>query len=186
MDQPKRTTRRITVIPGSFQTRYVVLTACFFGSLSLLIFLDFKWFIQDSVLVNPTRPDLALIFENATWTFYLRFVLYMLSLVFFLYVLFHRLAGPVLRFSRLAKSVTEGDLTQRVSLRNHDGLKDLQIELNRMTDSLAETVKTDRAILGNTLHDLGELQNQNIPPEVRTKLQAIQLSLSTVLTRFKL
>jgi hypothetical protein len=55
-----------------------------------------------------------------------------------------------------------------------------------MTDSLAETLKADRAILGNTLHDLGELQKQTVSPEVRAKLEAIQLSLSTVLTRFKL
>ncbi|MBL8024130.1 MAG: hypothetical protein JNK54_07615 [Elusimicrobia bacterium] len=186
MDQQRHAARRQTVIPGSFQTRYVVLIVAFFGSLALLIFLDFKWFMQDSVLVNPTRPDLAKVFENATWTFFLRFALYLLSLVFFLYVLFNRLAGPVFRFSRLAKSVTEGDLTQRVSLRNDDGLKNLQDDLNQMTGSLAESIKADRALLGNALTELAELQKQNISPEIRSRLEAIQLSLANVRTRFKL
>lgn len=186
MDQLPRVRRRITIIKGSFQTPYVILTATFLGALTLLIFLDYSWFVQDSVLANPTRPDLAELFSKATWTFYLRFWLYLLSLIFFLYVLFHRLAGPVLRFQRLAKSVAEGDLTQRVHLRNFDGLKELQDDLNHMLESLTDALKKDRANVETAIRDLEGLKDQNLSPDIRTRLESIQSSLSAVFKTLKL
>ncbi len=178
--------RRITVIKGSFQTPYVLLTVGFFGALTLLIFLDFSWFMQDSVLINPTRPDLADVFSKATWTFYLRFALYILSLVFFLYVLLHRLAGPVLRFQRLANSVRDGDLTHRVRLRNYDGLKHLQDDMNQMMESLTGTLKVDRQNVERALKELDTMETQNLSPDVRARLESVQSSLSAVLKTLKL
>lgn len=186
MDKTAHIARRITVIKGSFQTPYVLLTVGFFGALTLLIFLDFSYFMQDSVLANPTRPDMAEIFSRATWTFYLRFGLYLLSLVFFLYVLFHRLAGPVLRFQRLANSVRDGDLTHRVRLRNYDGLKNLQDDMNHMMESLTTTLKVDRQNVEQALKELDRLENQNLSPEARTQLESVQSSLSAVLKTLKL
>jgi methyl-accepting chemotaxis protein len=186
MNDSSHPPRRITIIKGSFQTPYVLLTVGFFGMLTLLIFLDFSWFIQDSVLINPTRPDLADLFEKASWTFYMRFVLYILSLVFFLYVLFHRLAGPALRFKRLARSVSEGDLTQRIRLRNFDGFKDVQDELNLMVNSLAATVAADRDTVESAIKNLEILKDQNLPAEARTRLDAVRSSLSHVLKSFTL
>lgn len=185
MEQPPRVRRRITIIKGSFQTPYVLLTAGFFGALTLLIFLDFSWFVQDSVLGNPTRPDLAELFSKATWTFYLRFGLYLLSLIFFLYVLFHRLAGPVLRFQRLAKSVADGDLTQRVRLRDYDGLKELQDDMNRMLESLTNTLKIDRETVETAIKSLDEVKGQNLSSEVRARLGSIQTSLSALFKTLK-
>ncbi len=142
--------------------------------------------MQDSVLANPTRPDIAEVFSRATWTFYLRFGLYLLSLVFFLYVLFHRLAGPVLRFQRLANSVRDGDLTHRVRLRNYDGLKNLQDDMNHMMESLTTTLKVDRQNVEQALKELDRIENQDLAPEVRTQLESVQSSLSAVLKTLKL
>lgn len=186
MEQKSRIVRRTTVIKGSFQTPYVLLTVGFFGALTLLIFLDFSWFVQDSVLVNPTRPDLVELFTKASWTFYMRFVLYLLSLIFFLYVLLHRLAGPALRFKRLARSVSEGDLTQRVHLRNFDGLKDVQDDLNLMVDSLSNTIKADQETVETALRNLEGLKNQSLSPEEKNRLDSVRTSLSQVLKTFKL
>ncbi len=186
MDQKPRIARRITIIKGSFQTPYVFLTAGFFGALTLLIFLDFSYFMQDSILANPARPDLAEIFSKATWTFYLRFALYLLSLIFFLYVLLHRLAGPVLRFQRLAKSVREGDLTHRVRLRNYDGLKYLQDDINGMMEFLTCALKADRQNVENALKELERLENQPLSPDLRTSLESVKSSLSFVLKTLKL
>jgi HAMP domain-containing protein len=186
MSQTPYIARRITIIKGSFQTPYVLLTVGFFGALTLLIFLDFSWFMQDSILANPTRPDLAELFSKARWTFYLRFGLYLLSLVFFLYVLLHRLAGPVLRFQRLAKSVEGGDLTHRVRLRNYDGLKNLQDDINRMMESLTCTLKVDRQNVEIALKELDRLENQALSPEARTQLKSVQSSLAAVLKTLKL
>ncbi|MBK8575021.1 MAG: methyl-accepting chemotaxis protein [Elusimicrobia bacterium] len=186
MEQKPRVVRRITIIKGSFQTPYVLLTVGFFGALTLMIFLDYSWFVQDSVLTNPTRPDLTELFAKASWTFYMRFILYILSLVFFLYVLFHRLAGPALRFKRLARSVAEGDLTQRVHLRNFDGLKDVQDDLNLMMDSLAGTIKKDRETIGTALKNLDGLKDQTLSLDARVRLDSARTSLSQVLKSFKL
>lgn len=185
MEPSYRFPRRITMIKGSFQTRYVLVTSAFIGALTLLIFLDFSGVLQEAVLVNPARPDLADIFSKATWVFQLRFVLYLLSMVFFLYVLFHRLAGPVYRFQRLANSVTNGDLTARVQLRKNDGLKELQDDLNRMMESLTGTLKIDREKIETALQELEGLKDENLSSAVRTRLDSVQSSLSSVLKTLK-
>ncbi len=184
--EPKRIARRTTVIKGSFQSRYVLITVLFVGALTLMMFMDFYVFFSESVLVNPTRPDLTQIWNSALWGFALRFVLYILSLTFFLYVLFHRLAGPVLRFTRLARAVSALDLTHRVVLRDSDSMKDLQWELNAMMESLHGTVKADRLNIQKALGEVETLKKQNLPADARARLDSVYDVLSTTLKQFTL
>lgn len=183
---PPRSPRKVTVIPGSFQLRYVLLIVGFMAPLTLLIFTDVVWFIRDLLLVNPGRPDLELLMGRVAMAFYLRFALYILSVTFFLFVLFHRLAGPVLRFSRLAKSIVAGDLTQRVSLRKYDGFKGLQEELNRMADFLNQCLSDDRRNVQKAMDDLSRLKEKGLSPDARSLVDGVLSSLGSVTKQFKL
>ena len=139
-----------------------------------------------SVLVHPGRPDLELLLGKAAMAFYLRFTLYILSVTFFLFVLFHRLAGPVLRFSRLARSITAGDLTQRVTLRNYDALKSLQDDLNGMADFLNQAIADDRRNAQKARDDLARLKEMNISAEARSVIDDVRAALGAVSKKFKL
>ncbi|MBL0058710.1 MAG: hypothetical protein IPP35_06305 [Elusimicrobia bacterium] len=184
--EPTRIARRTTVIKGSFQSRYVLITVLFVGSLTLMMFMDLYGILSDSVLGNPTRPDLAQVWDSALRGFALRFVLYILSVTFFLYVLLHRLAGPVLRFTRLARAVSALDLTHRVVLRETDSMKDLQGELNAMMESLHSAVKTDQLNIQKALGEVEILKKQNLPADARARLDSVYEVLSTTLKKFTL
>lgn len=74
-------------------------------------------------------------------------LLYALNLVG-VYLLFvyhsHRIAGPVYRFADALKRIGDGDLTQRVVLREHDFLKGFGADINRMAQDQTAAVQALR------------------------------------------
>lgn len=52
----------------------------------------------------------------------------------------HRIAGPLFQIERVLKSIGEGDLTSRVSLRHKDELKDLAMSINKMVAELSDKI----------------------------------------------
>lgn len=49
----------------------------------------------------------------------------------------HKIAGPIFRFEKDIKRVSNGDLTVRINLRKKDQLKDMALALNQMVQSLS-------------------------------------------------
>ncbi|MBS0618482.1 MAG: methyl-accepting chemotaxis protein [Spirochaetes bacterium] len=59
-----------------------------------------------------------------------------------LFVLFsHKIAGPIMRIERTFEEVLSGDLTQRITLRQGDELKDTADHVNTMLDGLESRIK---------------------------------------------
>jgi len=59
-----------------------------------------------------------------------------------LFVLFsHKIAGPIMRIERTFEEVLGGDLTQRITLRQGDELKDTADHVNSMLDGLESRIK---------------------------------------------
>ena len=59
-------------------------------------------------------------------------------------LVFHRLVGPIYVLERAIKNIARGDLSQDVSLRKRDELKDTAGELQNMIENIRDAVLEDR------------------------------------------
>ncbi|MDI6756494.1 MAG: methyl-accepting chemotaxis protein [Endomicrobiia bacterium] len=82
---------------------------------------------------------------------------------------FHRMVGPLYVFEKVLNSVKEGDLTQRVNLRQGDEFKEVAAEYNGMAESLVAKISALREA-----SDKISAVSVNLSPE--TKEAAARLS----------
>ncbi|MBF0476211.1 MAG: methyl-accepting chemotaxis protein [Deltaproteobacteria bacterium] len=61
-----------------------------------------------------------------------------LAISIHLILLTHRICGPMLNFANAFKRISDGDLSRKVKIRQHDYLVKQQDEINRMIDGLNE------------------------------------------------
>lgn len=78
----------------------------------------------------------------------------------------HRIAGPVYRFVDTLRRVGEGDLTQHIKLRKHDFLKDLGIEINRVTHGQTAAVQELRRAVRALKHANQRANDPHIEKEI--------------------
>lgn len=86
----------------------------------------------------------------------------------------HRTAGPLYRFSRALGQVAQGDLSQRLVLRQKDQLKDLAEEFNTMTTCLASRLDEIDSQMENLKARAVE---SGASPKVLDELEMLQKSL---------
>jgi len=86
-------------------------------------------------------------------------------------LVFHRLVGPIYVMERAIKNLSRGDLSQDVSLRKNDELKDTAGELQNMIENIRDAVLEDR----RKIQDI----SAKVPVDVKN-------SLSTVTKWFKI
>lgn len=126
--------RRTFFIKRRLQTRYIfifVLSVCIGLNLGVTMTLL-------SPLVQTMVPALLVIYFCVALLF--------IGLVALGSVLFtHKVAGPIYRFEKVIKSITqEGDLDQRIFLRQGDELHELADDFNLFLDRLRDELLFDR------------------------------------------
>lgn len=90
-----------------------------------------------------------------------------------LFVLFsHRIAGPILRIERTFEDALQGDLTQRIRLRQGDELKDTADQLNTMLDGLQARIKRIDQ-MSKFMHENLEKMIAEAPAEKKEQLSKV-------------
>ena len=90
-----------------------------------------------------------------------------------LFVLFsNRIAGPILRIQRTFEDVLQGDLTQRIHLRENDELRETAEQINAMLDGLQARIRRIDQ-LGHYMHDQLAAMIQNSEGEKKAALEKI-------------
>jgi methyl-accepting chemotaxis protein len=87
----------------------------------------------------------------------------------------HKIAGPMFRFEKELKQVTEGDLTKRVVLRKKDQITDMAESLNDMISSLHEKlldIQTDVERIRQSA------SKQNAPKELIEELNKLHQNIA--------
>ena len=105
----------------------------------------------------------------------------------------HRVAGPLFQIEGVLKSIGEGDLTSRVSLRQKDELKDLAMCINKMVTELSDKisdVKTNIKFLEEKLLLLEGEAEKNFPNinKLKEEIKAFSFSFNSLrdkLTKFR-
>ncbi len=179
---PLKNRRRITILKESFQTRYVIMTAGFVAIFTLLIFMDYFFFVRSVVADNPTRSDLIAILDKQGYVFAFRFVLYLFCVGTFLYVILHRLAGPVIQIQRTVQALTAGDLSCRVQLRRKDELRDLESDVNALATSLQNSLEADRKTVSRLTESVQHLKSlPGLSPGAQKHLETLRDGLDQLL-----
>lgn len=79
--------------------------------------------------------------------------------VLFLAVFYtHRIAGPTYRIQQDLRKIGQGILTTRVRTRKKDQLKELEAEINEMTEELGRTIQETKEDFFKLESNLGELE----------------------------
>jgi methyl-accepting chemotaxis protein len=100
----------------------------------------------------------------------------------------HRIAGPIFRFEKVFEKLAQGDLTERIYLREKDEFKDVASKYNDTMDNLRERLdeinmyNTELKALLTSLQDQGKIAN----PEAIQKIFSIHESISKTLKTLKI
>ena len=192
----KTSTRKHYFINKKLQLKYIILT------MSLLVLFTI---ILLSVIIAPyviaLFSDIPLSRQNEAAAFLLTLhnnsIWVGTSLTILLFGILsifitHKIAGPLVRFERLAESISDGNMTIRVKLRKGDDLHELAEDFNQMADkleSLLVNIDTEHKKLSSHITDLRrELTARNISEqtmqELATKIDADKDDLSKILKTY--
>lgn len=70
----------------------------------------------------------------------------------------HKIAGPIYRIEKSIGNMAAGDLSMHITLRRGDEMVTLADSVNRLTDSLALSITTEKSHMENALKDLYTLR----------------------------
>ncbi|MBL8023511.1 MAG: methyl-accepting chemotaxis protein [Elusimicrobia bacterium] len=157
--QPPRIKRKIVIIKRGMQMKFVMLVSLFVLIAITAIGLDFYFHFGREVQ-NFMDPSLYELFKSDSYVFLLKLVLYMIGVTIFAVLASHKLAGPIYRFERSARTVSSGDLTHRVRLRAGDELEDFRDEFNTMVESLQRLVSQDAHVALRVSKQLADLLDE--------------------------
>lgn len=142
MKRPLRMRRRNYLINKKFQLKYAGLILVFMfiiGLLSGYTVYYTGWLLMGEKLSNvyPQGRYVA-IMRTINATLLIRLFILAPFVVLLAIFVSHRIAGPLFRIERFLGDVAQGDLSQRLTLRKKDELKELAGAINEMTDSLKD------------------------------------------------
>jgi len=122
--------------------------------------LDILWTISKFVGEHPMVQPLLTDVTNMAPLFAIKIFIYLLIVVIVSAVVSHRMAGPIFKFEKSAKTLASGDLTHRISLRKGDHLTDLQDSFNIMAESLQSAMAGDKAIVEGSAEELKKIADR--------------------------
>ncbi len=188
--------RRTYLIKTGLQLRYMGIII----STMLLVAFGVGWIIYHTSWSRiANTPDLTLdklsdIFDTVNSILMRWVVVFILGIAILSIFVSHKIAGPVFRLEETSKMIASGDLTQQITLRQGDELKDLQEAFNQMSESLRRMVAKDREVIdklvitGNLLRD--KIDNKNLSSEsieeITKELYVVIEELRLVTSGFKI
>jgi methyl-accepting chemotaxis protein len=134
---------------------------------------------SDSTLKVASTPSFFLV-SFLLITVIVTAVMGMAGMVVFI-LLSHRIAGPLYRFEKVLKGISEGDLTTRVDLRKTDQLTELKEALNALLDSLDRRMSRAK----DTLSEMQDLLSEKPDAETVSKLKRMMGLMREEMGHFK-
>ncbi len=120
-------------------------------------------------VMSTSEYILSSIFVSLSISILVSFVLYfVLGLIYS-----HQISGPMYRFERVFKHLSEGELVQTVELRQNDEWKGTAASLESALDALREKM----AQLNGAFVDLKEMNEVKNNPEIFRKVERVQKSI---------
>ena len=153
MKKHKRSFRNYVIEPFK-QVKFgiyilVICTAFLLCSVGLIFYSFVKQYEHVMGMFNVVDPDLQweliindVFIQNGLYIISLYFI-FIASLMSTVFILTHRIYGPLVNINRFIKEVENGNYSCRVSLRKKDELKELAFNLNKLAESLEKRHGTE-------------------------------------------
>ena len=93
----------------------------------------------------------------------------------------HKIAGPIYRIEKSLGTMASGDFSSRIKLRKGDEMVSLADAVNKLTDSLVQSITTERSHLNNALEELYKLREiaSSCPPDAQERINKTLESLDS-------
>lgn len=184
---PARIKRHTLIIKKVLQAKFILLVmASVFFAICLVGWEVYYTFGRD-IVRDLMDPGLYELFQELNKVLIAKLVIYMAVVAIVAVFISHKLAGPIYRFERSARSVGDGDLTHRVHLRKGDELMDLQDEFNGMVEALQGRISKDRNLaqrVSGKMQDL--MKSKEVSAETLKRLKEIQAEIDQLTSDFKI
>jgi len=189
MPESGRYKRRIILTHKKYQLKYtfyilisMILVA---GVISLITFFGIYPILSEKLskaVTEPISKELAKALLNSYWIS----VVFLIFLAGFLGILLsHKIVGPISRMTSIVDDIEKGNLSKRIHLRKHDDFIPLANAINKLLDSLKNSLfdaekqlqESEKSI--KKLADL--LENQNLlKGDIKTQLDEIHKNLENL------
>lgn len=138
--QERKYKRLHYVVDKNIQYRFVHLVllymlAFFFLAVSIIYFSGWRHLVQKLANVYP-QAMLIGILNTVYMRLWMAFLLLMPLAVISAILVSHKIAGPLVRIKRALRQLASGDYNFVVKLREHDQLKDVAEEINKLAETL--------------------------------------------------
>lgn len=169
--------RRKHLVKKDFQIRFIVkfCLIVFAGVLisTALLFI----FSQDSLTSSFDHSRLVIrktgfaILPAVIYTNLIMLGIVSVITIFVTLYISHKIAGPMFRFEKEIQKIAQGDLTNRITLRKKDQVREMADCLNQMTDSLNSRISEIRMELSSLE---AAAHGFPVPDTVQQRLQALR------------
>jgi methyl-accepting chemotaxis protein len=140
--------RRKFFIKKEFQSRFI-LVFCLLVLLGAIISTSLTiYFSQGNLTSSFSKSHLevtttaAFVLPAVIYTNLITIIIISLSILALTLFVSHKIAGPLFRIEKDIKVIAEGDLTHIIYLRQKDQIRELSIDINKMTTNLKEKMTT--------------------------------------------
>jgi methyl-accepting chemotaxis protein len=179
--------RRVFLVKKEMQLKIIALVLGAVAAGVLLIGFDIYWTVGRDIVRDLMDPGLYGLFKHAAVVTAVKMVFYFAAVAFVALLLSNKMAGPLYRFERSARTVAQGDLTHRVKLRRGDEMVGFQDEFNAMMQSLHEKVSKDAALASRVARQLDELTKAGgLSADGLRRLKEIQAEVEHITSGFKI
>jgi methyl-accepting chemotaxis protein len=137
--------RKHYIVRPALQIKYLATVVCVIALTAVATYFAF-WssLVRSAGLEQLSAGDMKA-FEHAYQINFIWVVMVLVAAFGIMSVLvFHRLVGPIFVMQRAMRNLSRGDLSQDVSLRKNDELKDTAGELQNMIEHIRDAVIEDR------------------------------------------
>lgn len=177
----KKFKRKSFLIKKSFQLRYVGLSV--FVLLMTIGLLGVNLYYQMSKLVmdNPDITGISNLIDNINIVILAWIICIIILVVFAGIFISHRIAGPMIRMEEGMKKIAKGDITDIISLRKSDELKELVDTYNHMVSSLKDLITNQKEMIQSLNKRIEVLCEEMHSKSLSQKqMESIRLELNTL------
>jgi methyl-accepting chemotaxis protein len=146
-EEPKKFKRRIVYIKKDYQ-RSFILRYCLVALAALIVTGALVYYLSNDTMTATYRYNELKLQQTAEVILpallvagAVVLVAFLAATVFLTLFVSHKIAGPLYRFGKTIESIGEGNLQERIHLREKDQLKDFAEQVNNMTENLSRRVE---------------------------------------------